>query len=456
MRRTIATLGALLATLIAAGPAAAGVATPVTVSLPTLITHPQSNVQIGVYQWSVSNLPVGAPAEFTVGQHLGHCVNFLNAVGASTDATLRSGNDVDLRTHDPNGILTAGAADPRVSQVKWLLLSSLARSVPDHGDLAAAHQLAIWRITNPTTGPAASETTFYDDPANAAAPSLSTRLLAQAQAEGASANNAAALLGGGASPTCAGTTRAITVTGAPFTTASISISGPGSVDGLIGFPVDLGSSGKAILNVLGTGLGSVTVSASVKEATMVQVAMANLAYGAQKQDMATIAYKTVSVSTSITFVDCTPPTSTGPAVVPPTKVPKTKPAAHLTIVKGADRAVVLSGGIVHYTITVRNTGPDAATNLRTCDRLPDGMTYVSIGGGRLDRGRACFTKASLSAGASMVYQLVARVDAGVTGTFVNHATTSADNAPSRSAMATVRAKAPLRRTPHHNVHGVVG
>ena len=102
---------------------------------------------------------------------------------------------------------------------------------------------------------------------------------------------------------------------------------------------------------------------------MVQVAMANLAYGAQKQDMATIAYKTVSVSTSITFVDCTPPTSTGPAVVPPTKVPKTKPAAHLTIVKGADRAVVLSGGIVHYTITVRNTGPDAATNLRTCDRL---------------------------------------------------------------------------------------
>ena len=65
MRRTIATLGALLATLVFVGPAVGGVVTPVTISAPTLITHPQSNTQLGVYEWSVSNLPAGTPEEFT-------------------------------------------------------------------------------------------------------------------------------------------------------------------------------------------------------------------------------------------------------------------------------------------------------------------------------------------------------------------------------------------------------
>ena len=453
MRRMIATLGALLATLIVAGPAAAGVATPVIVTKPAPIVHP-ANYLGGVYQWNVTAIPPGSASEFTLGSKVGHCVNYLAPPGASTTATLLSGNDVDLRTTDPSGIKTAGTSDPRVAQVKWLLISSRARAMASP-DLAAAHQLAIWRITNPTNGPTTSEADVYDDPANGVAPTLSQRLLAEAQASGASASNAVALLGAG--DTCAGTTRAITVTGAPFSRSVVTITGGGSVDGLTSLTVDLGATGSAVLNVLGPAVGVVTVSVTGSEATMVQVKHAPVLGDPLKQDVATIESRTVTVSTTITFVDCTPPTVVKPKTTPPLTKPTPKVAAiaKLTIVKGADRAKVTSGGIVHYTITVTNTDKDAAINVRTCDQLPDGMTYVSLGGGDLRRGRDCFTKSSLAPGASVTYKLVARVDLGAKGTFVNHATTVADNAPSRSAMATVRAK-PATRKPAHKKLGVVG
>ena len=455
MRRTIATLGALLATLAVAGPAAASVAAPVTVTKPVPIVHP-ANYSGGLYQWDVTALPAGSASEFTLGTKIGHCVNFIAPPGASTTATLLSGSDVDLRTTDPLGIKTAGTGDPRVAQVKWLLISSLARALTNK-DLAAGHQLAIWRITNPSNGPTTSEGDIYDDSANAAAPTLSQRLLAEAQASGASANNAVALLGSG--DTCAGTTRAITVTGAPFSKSVVTITGGGTVAGLTSLTVDLGATGSAVLNVLAPAVGVVTVSATGTEATMIQVKHAPVVGDPLKQDVATIQPRTVKVSTTITFVDCTPPTVVKPTTTTPpvvkTPIPKVVAIAKLTIVKGADRAKVTSGGIVHYTITVRNTDSDAAINVRTCDQLPDGMTYVSIGNARLRRGRACFTKASLAPGASVTYKLVARVDVGATGTFVNHATTVADNAPSRSATATVRAT-PATRKPRNGVQGVVG
>ena len=254
-----------------------------------------------------------------------------------------------------------------------------------------------------------------------------------------------------------GTLTTGTVTGAPFSRSVVTITGGGSVDGLTSLTVDLGATGSAVLNVLGPAVGVVTVSATGSEATMVQVKHAPVVGDPLKQDVATIESRTVTVSTMITFVDCTPPTAVKPKTTPPVTKPTPKVAAiaKLTIVKGADRAKVTSGGIVHYTITVTNTDKDAAINVRTCDQLPDGMTYVSLGGGDLRRGRDCFTKNSLAPGASVTYKLVARVDLGAKGTFVNHATTVADNAGPRTATATVRAT-PATRTSHHRVLGVVG
>ena len=450
MRRTIVTLFALLATLVVAGPAAAGVATPVTVSSPVVTVHTSKYSGAGVYQWSVTSIPAGAAAEFTLGTKVGHCVNFVAPAGGGT-ATLRSGNDVDLGAS--GNTIPPGSGDPRVGQIKWLLLSSRARST--NGDLAAAHQLAIWRITNPANGPSISESAIYDDAANAANPSLATRLLSEAQVSGSTANNAAAITGGGGDATCVGTTRALTITGAPFTTANVTVSGGGTIAGATSLPVDLGSTGMAVLNVLGGSVGPVTVKASVKESTLVQVDM-GASSGIAQQDLATVELRDVTISATITFSDCTvrPPVLPPPPVVKPTKPTPVK-VARLTIVKGADHAKITSGGIVHYTITVRNTDQDAAVNVRTCDQLPDGMTYVSIGSARLRRGNACFTKASLASGASVTYKLVARVDVGATGTFVNHATTVADNAPSRSATASVRAT-PATRKPQNGVQGVVG
>ena len=451
MRRTIATLGALFATLIVAGPAAAGVATPVTISSPVVSVHTSKYSGAGVYQWSVTSIPAGAPAEFTLGTKVGHCINFVAPAGGGTTETLRSGNDVDFGAS--GNTIPPGSGDPRVTQIKWLLLSSRARST--NGDLAAAHQLAIWRITNPSNGPAVSEAAIYDDAAYAASPSLAARLLSEAQVSGSTANNAAAITGGGGDATCIGTTRALTITGAPFTTANVTVSGGGTIAGATSLPVDLGSTGMAVLNVLGGSAGPVTVTASVKESTLVQVDM-GASSGIAQQDLATVELRDVTISATITFSDCTvrPPVLPPPPVVKPTKPTPVK-VARLTIVKGADHAKVASGGIVGYTITVRNTDRDAAVNVRTCDQLPDGMTYVSIGSARLRRGNACFTKASLAPGASVTYKLVARVDVGATGTFVNHATTVADNAPSRSATASVRAT-PATRKPRNGVQGVVG
>ena len=450
MRRTMAMLGGLIATMVFAGSATAAVVDHVAVTIPTSVVHPLEFTG-GVYQWTVGAVPAGSPWEITAGTKSGHCIDFVAPPGAGTDETLRSGADVDLRNSDPAGITTAGASDPRVSQVKWLLLSSRSRSTT--GDLAAGHQLAIWRITNPTNGPQTSiEASIYDDPANGSAPSLAARLLAEAQASGSSANNAPALIGGGGTGTCTGTTRAITVTGTPFTSASVSVTGPGSIAGQTSLVVNLGPTGSAVLNVLGT-TGAVTVTATAKESAMVQVHHHAAVGTQQKQDVATIELRDVTVSTTVTFVDCTIP-AVKPAVTPAAPKIKKVEVTRLAVDKSSDRAEVPSGGIVHYTITVRNAGNEVATNVKTCDRLPDGMTYVSTGGGRLERGRACFTKASLAVGASIIYRLVARVDNGAAGTFVNRVTTVADNAPQQTATATVHAK--VARKPRKRQRGVVG
>ena len=52
------------------------------------------------------------------------------------------------------------------------------------------------------------------------------------------------------------------------------------------------------------------------------------------------------------------------------------PGCDLVIDKEADAATVVAGGLAGYTITVRNRGRGSAGNVRVCDRVPRGMTFV--------------------------------------------------------------------------------
>jgi uncharacterized repeat protein (TIGR01451 family) len=51
--------------------------------------------------------------------------------------------------------------------------------------------------------------------------------------------------------------------------------------------------------------------------------------------------------------------------------------ANLAVTKVANRQQVVIGQLVRYTITVRNLGPDSATNVIATDQLPAGLVFVS-------------------------------------------------------------------------------
>ena len=80
---------------------------------------------------------------------------------------------------------------------------------------AAAHQSAIWQLTNPSQGDAVKLTGSSDNEKAAAAEA--TQLLADSLTYAGSVNNAAALTvdGGADLQTCSCTSRTITITGAP-------------------------------------------------------------------------------------------------------------------------------------------------------------------------------------------------------------------------------------------------
>jgi uncharacterized repeat protein (TIGR01451 family) len=66
-----------------------------------------------------------------------------------------------------------------------------------------------------------------------------------------------------------------------------------------------------------------------------------------------------------------PPPSTPTTPTPPPTV------VDLAVVKTVDKASVVKGGNVTYTLTVTNNGPVTDTNVQIADSLPAGVTYVS-------------------------------------------------------------------------------
>ncbi|MFL6196486.1 MAG: IPTL-CTERM sorting domain-containing protein [Thermoanaerobaculia bacterium] len=87
------------------------------------------------------------------------------------------------------------------------------------------------------------------------------------------------------------------------------------------------------------------------------------------------------------------------------------PSADLSITKSMSPASPTLGQNVTFTVTVTNTGPDAATGVLVEDFLNTGLTYVSDdGGGAYDDGLGLWTVGALAASGSATLHVVATVD----------------------------------------------
>jgi uncharacterized repeat protein (TIGR01451 family) len=254
----------------------------ITLASQLITPNPQFQGGFGIYNFTVSNVIPDNTFPFTDGLKAGHCVN-LTAEPGSSPVTLRTA---------PNFSNTV-AAHP--AQIQWLLESSRANS-PLNSLQAAAHQSAIWQITNP--GPAA----LLSDPAGQA---VAAALLANANANAGAATTGASLsvVGGATATSCAGTTRTVTVTGTPFTTSTLTItSGTATFasSGTKTATVTIGADGTATAVVQSdvNSPGTVTISADVIVSTMVQ------SDGGGKQDFAYLVDQHLTPTVTFTFTDC--------------------------------------------------------------------------------------------------------------------------------------------------------
>jgi uncharacterized repeat protein (TIGR01451 family) len=130
---------------------------------------------------------------------------------------------------------------------------------------------------------------------------------------------------------------------------------------------------------------------------------------------------------------------------------------NLEVDKEADARTVSAGGLAGYRITVRNRGRAIASNVRVCDRIPRGMTFVSANR-RLRRfgGQRCLVIPRLRPGQAVSFHIVLQVDADApqgTVTNVAEVTPSPPAAPIADpdvpaaivkAKATARARAAVR------------
>jgi uncharacterized repeat protein (TIGR01451 family) len=113
---------------------------------------------------------------------------------------------------------------------------------------------------------------------------------------------------------------------------------------------------------------------------------------------------------------------TGPLDEPVT----VEPAADLAITKTVDNAAPPLGTLINYTVTVRNNGPDTATNVIMADPLPPGLTLVaaSPSQGSYNGTTGVWTVGTLVNGASAVLGITAQTVAA--GPIVNNAVTGGD------------------------------
>jgi uncharacterized repeat protein (TIGR01451 family) len=135
-------------------------------------------------------------------------------------------------------------------------------------------------------------------------------------------------------------------------------------------------------------------------------------------------------------------------VTPPTIPSKPAGKAKLAITKTAAKASVLAGTTGSYTIRVKNTGTAAATNVRLCDLLPDGLGFDSSSKkGSFAKGRVCWNLGTLGVGKSVSVTIKANVAKTASGSVCNSANVKASNATmvdDRACMKVTRPKQQVR------------
>ena len=88
------------------------------------------------------------------------------------------------------------------------------------------------------------------------------------------------------------------------------------------------------------------------------------------------------------------------------------PGCDVTLDKQADATTVTAGGLTNYTLTARNRGRAVARNVRVCDRIPRGTTFVRADH-KMQRvgSKRCLVIPSLRPGQRESVDVVLRVDA---------------------------------------------
>ncbi|MGB0120246.1 MAG: DUF11 domain-containing protein, partial [Solirubrobacterales bacterium] len=100
----------------------------------------------------------------------------------------------------------------------------------------------------------------------------------------------------------------------------------------------------------------------------------------------------------------------------------------LAVTKKANRRKARAGSTVKYRIQVRNRTTQAAVDVEVCDRIPAGTTVISTGGGKLDRGRVCWSIDYLPGKGKRNFRIKLRIDRFyASSSLKNVVTAKADN-----------------------------
>ena len=129
-----------------------------------------------------------------------------------------------------------------------------------------------------------------------------------------------------------------------------------------------------------------------------------------------------------------PPPPPPPTPAPPIAIVAAAPVIDLSIIKTDRPDPVFVGARLTYTLTVRNAGPDTATNVRVADALPAATNFVSVAtsqgtctGGRVVR---CSLGEILSGGRATITIVVRPTEAGA---LLNVATVVGDQSEANTA-----------------------
>ncbi len=161
---------------------------------------------------------------------------------------------------------------------------------------------------------------------------------------------------------------------------------------------------------------TMTLLATVKSGTEGQK-ITNTAVGSSDIDDGTPSDNTTSVDVTINTPACTINCGGGGG---------SSPSANISVIKTADKATANAGDTVTYTITVTNSGPDAATNVTASDILPNTLTFVSATTtiGTFATSTGMWTIGTLANGSSTTLTLVATINSGTAGQQIANSATA--------------------------------